>query len=182
MTLSQIGVIPHVCVKVQVHMSECILQYLICTDLHPHGALLVNLLGHRADLKMLSAHIYKHSHSCNYVSLITDKLSTTTLYLELHWLYDPPSLFNHPPLVVINECPLSRQCLAKCYGNCMEEPVPNFKSVYVKWLSWESPKGQTHRRDRFIPSKCWWRREKESQFWTCRSPFRIQILRTLQVW
>ncbi len=62
---------------------ECILQYLICTGLHPHGALLVNLPGHRADLKMLSAHIYKHSHSCNYVSLITDKLSTTTLYLEL---------------------------------------------------------------------------------------------------
>ncbi len=29
--------------------------------------------------------IYKHSHPCNYVSLITDKLSTTTLYLELHW-------------------------------------------------------------------------------------------------
>ncbi len=64
---------------------ECILQYLIGTGLHPHGALLVNLPGHRADLKMLSAHIYKHSDSCNYVSLITDKLSTTTLYLELQY-------------------------------------------------------------------------------------------------
>ena len=52
--------------------------------LHPHGALLVNLLRHRADLKMLSAHIYKHSHPCNYVSLITNKHSTTTLCLELH--------------------------------------------------------------------------------------------------
>ena len=28
--------------------------------------------------------VYMHSHPCNYVSLITDKLSTTTLYLELH--------------------------------------------------------------------------------------------------
>ncbi len=105
MTLSQIGVIPHVYVKgtsayewereiVQsalcpTRTKECtcilqyaVLQYLICKGLHPHGALHVNLPGHRADLKMLSAHNYKHSHPCNYVSLITDKLSTTALYLE----------------------------------------------------------------------------------------------------
>ena len=69
----------------EIRTLECILQYLICTGLHPHGALLVNLPGHRADLKMLSAHIYKHSHPCNYVSLMTDKLSTTTLYLELQY-------------------------------------------------------------------------------------------------
>ncbi len=31
--------------------------------------------------------IYKHSHPCNYVSLITDKLHTTTLYLELQWIW-----------------------------------------------------------------------------------------------
>ncbi len=65
-------------------LQFAVLQYLICTGLHPNGALLVNLPGHRADLKMLSAHIYKHSHQCYYVYLITDKLSTTTLYLELH--------------------------------------------------------------------------------------------------
>ena len=57
--------------------------YLICTGLHPHRALLLNLLWPRADLKMLSAHIYNHSHPCYNVYLITDKLSTTTLYLEL---------------------------------------------------------------------------------------------------
>ena len=49
----------------------------------------LHLPGQRADLKMLSAHIYKHSHPCNYVSLITDKFSTTTLYLELQWYYKP---------------------------------------------------------------------------------------------
>ncbi len=90
MTLSQIGVIPHVCVKGtsaykwEREICDKDIRVYICTGLYPHGALLLNLPGHMADLKMLSAHIYKHSHPCNCVSLKTDKLSTTTLYLELH--------------------------------------------------------------------------------------------------
>ena len=56
------------------------------------ACLILNLPGHRADLKMLSAHIYLHSHLCYYVYLITDKLSTTTLYLVtlssiLKWIW-----------------------------------------------------------------------------------------------
>ncbi len=37
---------------------------------------------------MKCAPIYKHSHPCNYVSDQTDKLSTTTLYLELQFVDD----------------------------------------------------------------------------------------------
>ncbi len=85
-----------------VRTLESILQYSICTGLHPHGALLVNLPGHRADLKMVSAHNYKHSHPCNYVSLITDKLSTNTLYLELHWIASAiAELFNSTPPILL---------------------------------------------------------------------------------
>ncbi len=99
MTLSQIGVIPHVCVKGTsayewereiVQSALCPTQYIaVCStavfDLHrvtPPRSFACTPTGPQGDLKMLSAHNYKHSHPCNYVSLITDKLSTTALYLE----------------------------------------------------------------------------------------------------
>ncbi len=55
--------------------------------------------GHRADLKMLSAHIYNYSLPFYYVYLITDKLSTTThnTAYTTHTLGNCTSYRYHPP-------------------------------------------------------------------------------------
>ncbi len=91
-----------------------------------HITLWLNLPGHRADLKMLGAHIYEHSHPCYYVYLITDKLSTTTLYLELHYLRNATILFSLQPGIVVS---MVRKCYYRVH---MKTLVLVLQCIYVR--------------------------------------------------
>ena len=85
------------------------------------------------------AHIYKHSQLCYYVYPVTDKLSTTTLYLELHYVtmyMCVCSAIVSTPLSLTDSCclPLFTADVSSCEHRVLKRQVMNMPKQNFGWL------------------------------------------------